>query len=113
MNPLVKRKEQLDQKHKVNFKIYGVTTWLTTTIHILPNISQSKGSQTMKFGQLIEYKKVIVFLQNHAKDEVVRLTPDLFLFLKKALYEVKANGLQISVNIFDTFQYEMQKKQTV
>ena len=27
----------------------------TVTIHILPNISRSKGSQTMKFGQLIEY----------------------------------------------------------
>ena len=28
----------------------------TIVIHILPNISQSKGKQTMKFGQLIEYK---------------------------------------------------------
>ena len=26
-------------------------------IHILPNISQSKSNQTMKFGQLIEYDK--------------------------------------------------------
>ena len=26
-----------------------------TAIHILPNISRSKGNQTMKFGQLIEY----------------------------------------------------------
>ena len=26
-------------------------------IHILPNISQSKSNQTMKFGQLIEYNK--------------------------------------------------------
>ena len=24
-------------------------------IHVLPNISRSKGNQTMKFGQLIEY----------------------------------------------------------
>ena len=29
----------------------------TIAIHILPNISQSKGTQTMKFGQLIEYDK--------------------------------------------------------
>ena len=28
----------------------------TITIHILPSISRSKGNQTMKFGQLIEYK---------------------------------------------------------
>ena len=32
-------------------------------IHILPNISQSKGNQTMKFGQLIEYNKRNIFLQ--------------------------------------------------
>ena len=29
----------------------------TIAIHILPNISQSKGNQTMKFSQLIEYNK--------------------------------------------------------
>ena len=27
----------------------------TTTVHILPNISRSKGNQKMRFGQLIEY----------------------------------------------------------
>ena len=32
-------------------------------IHILLNISQSKGNQTMKFGQLIEYNKRNIFLQ--------------------------------------------------
>ena len=33
-------------------------------IHILPNISQSKGgNQTMKLGQLIEYNKRNIFLQ--------------------------------------------------
>ena len=31
-------------------------------IHILPNISQSKGNQTMKFGQLIQYNKRNIFL---------------------------------------------------
>ena len=29
----------------------------TVAIHILPNISQSRGNKTMKFGQLIEYNK--------------------------------------------------------
>ena len=29
----------------------------TIAIHILSNISQSKGTQTMKIGQLIEYNK--------------------------------------------------------
>ena len=32
-------------------------------IHILPDISQSKGNKTVKFGQLIEYNKGNIFLQ--------------------------------------------------
>ena len=35
----------------------------TIAIHILLNISQSKGNQRMKFGQLIEYSKTDIFLQ--------------------------------------------------
>ena len=39
------------EKDKVNFNVCGVTTRKQTiAIHILPNISQSKGNQTMKFG---------------------------------------------------------------
>ena len=29
-------------------------------IHILPNISRSKGSETNKFGQLMEYKATVI-----------------------------------------------------
>ena len=35
----------------------------TIVIHILPNISRSKGTQLMKFGQLIEYNMRNVFLE--------------------------------------------------
>ena len=35
----------------------------TIAIHILPKISQSKGNQTMKFGQLIVSNKRNTFLQ--------------------------------------------------
>ena len=35
----------------------------TIPIHILPDISDSKGEQTMKFGQLLEYNKRNIFLQ--------------------------------------------------
>ena len=52
----------------------------TITIHILPNISRSKGNETMKFGQLIEYKKRNFFLKNHAEKEAGSLVPDLFFF---------------------------------
>ena len=34
----------------------------TFKIHILPNISRSKGKQTMKFGQSIEFNKRSIFL---------------------------------------------------
>ena len=35
----------------------------TTAIHIMPNISRSKGDQTIKFGQLIEYNMRNIFLE--------------------------------------------------
>ena len=35
----------------------------TVAIHILPNISQSKDNQTMKFGQLIAYNKRDIFVK--------------------------------------------------
>ena len=35
----------------------------TISIHILPNISRSKGNQTMKFGQLIEYNMRNTFVE--------------------------------------------------
>ena len=54
----------------------------TIAIHLLPNISQSKSNQTMKFGQLIEYNKINTYLKNYAENEAGRLVPDLFLFFK-------------------------------
>ena len=54
----------------------------------------------MKFGQSIEYNKRNVFFKNHAESKAWRLVLDLFLFFRKALYEVKASGLQLSFNIF-------------
>ena len=35
----------------------------TIAIHILPNISKSKGNRTIKFGQLIEYNIRNIFLE--------------------------------------------------
>ena len=35
----------------------------TIAIHILPNISRSKGNQAMKTGQLIEYNMRNIFLE--------------------------------------------------
>ena len=37
--------------------------WQTIAIDILPNISRSNDNQAMKFGQLIEYNEINIFLQ--------------------------------------------------
>ena len=43
----------------------------TILMHILPNISQSKGNQTIKFGQLVEYNKINIFFKNYAENEAM------------------------------------------
>ena len=48
-------------------------------IHILPNISRSKGNQIMKFGQLTEYNMRNIFSENHTQNVVGNLVPNLFL----------------------------------
>ena len=53
----------------------------------------------MKIGQVIEHNKQNIFFKNYSENEAGRLVPDLFLFFKKALHEVKAGGLQLSFNI--------------
>ena len=52
------------------------------TEHLLPNISQSKGNEAMKFSQLIDNNKNN-FFKNHEENDFGRLVPDLFLFLKR------------------------------
>ena len=52
-------------------------------IHILANVSRSKGNQTMKFGHLIEYNLRNIFLQKSGRQlgSKTSLRP-LFCFLK-------------------------------
>ena len=58
------QKKQLEEKDNANFKIYDVTAWLRNNYntHFAPYL-RSKGNQTMKFGQLIEYNNKNIFLQ--------------------------------------------------
>ena len=50
--------KRLDYKDKFNFKIMtSQPAFQIIAIHILPNISQSEGNQTMKFGYLIQHNK--------------------------------------------------------
>ena len=61
---MFRQKNGFDKKVKVNFKMNDVKDWKQTiTIHILSNISRSRGNQTVKFGQLIEYNMRTIFLE--------------------------------------------------
>ena len=44
----------------------------TIAIHILPNISRSKGNQTMEFGLLIEYIMRNIFPENNSYKSFLR-----------------------------------------
>ena len=71
----------LDQKDKVNFEIYGVTTWLTnnSSMHIDEYL---KCNQAMKLCQLIEYSMKNIFLKIYAKcggETIPRPFPDQIL----------------------------------
>ena len=101
--------KRLDKKATVNFKIYEKQI---IAIHILPNISRSKGNQAMKFGQLSEYNMRNIF--KPAENQAGRLVPDLFLFFKKALFEIKASNQHLSFNIYLVDVHsDIQQKQTV
>ena len=53
----------------------------TVTIYILPNISRSKGSQKMKFGQLIEYNKRKISFQKSCRKWIREIiSRPLFVF---------------------------------
>ena len=53
----------------------------------------------MKIGQLVEHISKMFFF-SYSEKKVERLVPDLFLFFKKASYEVNASAMQPSFNIF-------------
>ena len=56
----------------------------TIVMQILPDISQSKGNQTVKFGQLIDYNKRNIFLQKLCgKWGRETSSRPLFYFMKK------------------------------
>ena len=51
-------------RDKVNFKIYGVTAWLTNNCNTnIAHISRSKGNQAIKLGQLTDYNMRNIFLE--------------------------------------------------
>ena len=89
---------------RVNFKIYDVANWETTNcdthitaIHIMPNISRSKGYQTMKFGQLIECNIRSIFLEKSYTKSSGKTSPRPFS--KTSLY-LSINSLTFYIVCF-------------
>ena len=57
------RKKGLIRKVRLTSKVMtSQSGFQTITIHILSDISQSKGNQTMKLDGLIEYNEINIFL---------------------------------------------------
>ena len=63
-------------------------------IYMLPNSSRSKGNQKIKSGQVIEQEKYFSSII------MWKMGNGTILFFEKALYKVKASGLQHSFNKF-------------
>ena len=82
--------------------------WQTMAIHILPNISRSKGNQTLKFGQVIEYNRNI-FLPKLRRKWGRKTSSRPLLFFKKALYQVKQVVCSLVSITFNSPQLAKQK----
>ena len=70
--------------------ITSETEQQTITVHILPNISRTKGKQAMKFVQLIEYNMINI-LKNHAKIVVGKLVSDAFM--KNQIWDISGSKI--------------------
>ena len=80
---------------------------------MLPNISRSKSSQTMKFGQLIKYNVRNIFLENLWRKSGRKTSSRLLFQFEKALYVVKASDQYLSFDIFwQSLTLTQKKKQT-
>ena len=73
--------KRFDEKVKVNFKFMtSQPISQTIAICILTDNSRTKGNQTTKFGQLIEYNMRTVFLEkSYTKNVTEKLFSDSFL----------------------------------
>ena len=74
-------------------------------IRILPNISQLKGNQTMKFGQLIEYNKRNIFLQKLCRKWGRKTS---LYFLKMLNMRWKQMVCSLVLIYFDSLQHVIQ-----
>ena len=53
-----------------------------------------------RFKKKERQRSKVFFKNNYAENVTGKIAPDLFLFFKKALFEVKASGQDLSCNVF-------------
>ena len=80
--------KRLDSKANVNLKIYDRLS------------NKKKRNQAVQIDHSIEYNLRNICLQINAGNKAGRLVPDIFMFLRKALYKVKASIQHLIFNIF-------------
>ena len=72
--------KQLDKKDKINLEFYDVTAWLTNNCNThIGQYLKKKDNQTVKFGQLIDYKTKNIFLGKSYTKCVKKLVPGSFV----------------------------------
>ena len=94
------RKNGLIRKIRLISKIMtSQTSKQIVAIHILPNISRSKGKQTIKLGQLIEYKKTNIFLQKLWRKWSKEISSKPIFIFQKCLIWDESTWSQLDFNI--------------
>ena len=73
--------KRLDEKAKL-ISNFTQPAQKILALHILSNISRSKSNQTMKFGQLIEYDIINIFLDKSNTNMMEMLVPCSFMKYK-------------------------------
>ena len=63
--------KRLDKKVTVSKFMTSQTGQQIIIVHILPNIPRSKGNQTMKLSQVIEYNRIF-FLEKSVRDTFIK-----------------------------------------
>ena len=53
-----------------------------------------------RFKKKERQRSKVFFKNNYAENVTEKIAPDLFSFFKKALFEVKASGQDLSCNVF-------------
>ena len=97
----------------VNLKIHDSTTWFANNYNThIAQYSQSKGNQTMEFGQLTEYNKKNSFLQKLCGKWSREISSrPLFIFWKSSKWgEIKWSAAYISIALNLTYNKSKQYK---